>query len=298
MVYKKPVAEKPKGPFGDNGLIEVLVMDSYTHKPVIGAGIVFQGGDIIYRADVHTNMDGLAYIVLPAGTYTLARSGGKYYKPKNLDMEIRVDAGQTQALHIELDHKSAFRGMVVDEGGQPIGGAILEFFFPSKDQSNIVTKADGRYSFTYDPKNVARLPSLLIVTHKRRNLGTAIRPKYKYDDDLVIVLRPLISATGTVTDSDGKVLKDAEIEIHITKGGGSKITFRGKMGAISTDSQGHYKTPGFPPLPKGFEYHLKFTKGWYYAKSIKLEPDDLVPGGVLVRDMSIIPGERIRKQQR
>ena len=136
-----------------------------------------------------------------------------------------------------------------------------------------------------------------MVTHKRRNLAAAIGLRNEHEEDVTIVLEPAVSGTGTVTDSDGNALKGAEIEILIARGKNEKITFRGMMGAISTDSEGRYRTPGFPPLPEGFDYYLRFGKGWYYPKTVKLDVTDLIPGEVIGIDMSLTSGKRLLKKQ-
>jgi len=247
MTPKVPVVEKPKNLPGGNGLIEVLVTDSQTRSPVAGAGIVFQGEDIIYRAAIHTNIDGLAYLVLPAGTYTLARSGeNKYYNPKNPNREIRVDVEQTQAVHVELDHKPAFGGIVVDEGGQPVSGAVLKLVYARMDGDQALTKGDGSFIFTYNPGSIVRnMGPCLKVSHQRRNLSALVdlAGGDDYRRDLNIVLKKTTAAADTpanpvkitVVDANGQPVPKVKV-VHFYEY--DREWTRRKRGYMTTDEAG------------------------------------------------------------
>ena len=287
MAPKKPVAEKPKGPFGGNGLIEVLVTDSDTRSTVVGASVVFQG-DNVHGAAVHTNSDGLAYMVLPVGTYTLTRSGGsKYHKPKKINVQIEVEEGQTQEMHIEIDHKEGIEGAVFDPEGRPVGGALLEMIPFAMEGYHSSTKGNGKFSITYDPmdRRYRRVggPVCLIITHKRRKLAASFKSNRGYEKDVEIVLKPAIRIAGNVIDEEGVPTKAVIKVIPYDKGKQSGRDF----GQVMSNAQGLYEMLIPADLPVDYTYKLSFWANGTSEQYYSLDEIEKKPGESVIKDVVI-----------
>ncbi|MBW8041752.1 MAG: carboxypeptidase regulatory-like domain-containing protein [Planctomycetes bacterium] len=291
MTPKKPVAEKPKGPFGGNGLIEVLVTDSDTRSPVAGAGIAFQGEDIIFRAGVPTNIDGLAYIVLPAGEYTLSRIwGGKNYEYEQINMQVEVKAGQTHALHIEINrkHKDGIDGTVFDPNGRPAGGALLEMIPFDMEGYHSRTIGNGKFSILYAPMDMrhsgATGPVCLIIIHRRRKLAASYKPKSGYEKDVEIILKPAIRISGKVIDKEG-VPTQATIKVipydKRYKNDGEEF------GQVSSNAQGLYEILIPADLPPDYTYKLSFWANGTAEQFYSLDEIEKKPGEIVIKDVVI-----------
>lgn len=291
MAPKKPVAEKPKGPFVGNGLIEVLVTDSDTRSPVVGAGIAFQGEDIIFRAGVHTNIDGLAYIVLPAGKYTLSRIwGGKNYEFEQINMQVEVKAGQTHALHIEINrkHKDGIDGTVFDPNGKPVGGALLEMIPFDMEGYHSRTIGNGKFSILYAPVDMRRIgatgPVCLIITHRRRKLAASFKPTRGYEKDVEILLKPAIRIAGKVIDEKGV---PTEAVIKVIPYDKRNNTSGEDFGQVGSNLQGLYEILIPADLPSDYTYKLSFWANGTSEQFYSLDEIVKKPGETVIKDVLI-----------
>jgi protocatechuate 3,4-dioxygenase beta subunit len=289
MTPEVPVVEKPKNPPGGNGLIKVLVTDSYTQGPVSGASVVFEGENVPGAA-VNTNSDGLAYMVLPAGKYTLTRSGGsEHHKPKKINVQVEVEEGQTQEMYVEIDHKEGIEGTVFDPEGRPVGGALLEMIPFNMEGGHSYTKGDGKFSITYDPMDRRYRgtdgPVSLIIIHRRRRLAASFKPKRRYEKDVNIILKPAIRIAGKVVDREG-VPTEATIKVLPYS---KRYKTRGvEFGQVGSNLQGLYEILIPSDLPTDYKYKLSFwangtSEQYYSLDEIKKKPGESVVKDVVIR---------------
>lgn len=298
MTPKKAVTEIPKGPFVDGGLVEVFVADSNTTEPLENASVVFQGENITNGATSYTNKQGLAYIVLPSGTYTLTGIGGrKDYRSRKVNSQIEVEPRQTCIRDVKLNHKAGFEGIVVDQQDQPVGGAFFELIPFHTDKYDFTTKADGKFSVAFEPTSIhlrhADGPPCWIIIHKRRKLGAYLRRTKGYKKNVRIVLRPAIRIIGKVTDED-RIPTKATVEIVPRH---KKYKSKGdRFGKVTSNEQGLYEILVPPELPADYTYTLNFWANGTSVQSYSIDTKDKTDGQIIIKDV-IIKGTVVRPRR-
>ena len=281
---------KPETIPENNSLIEVRVTDSVTEEPFSNAQVEFRSTGIAGKATVHTNEEGVAYLVLPSkDSVTLYSCSRSTYQSKKINQEFFLETGQEYHYDIELGNKPGIQGVIVDKQGYPVGGVSLRMVFGKMEPENFTTIADGKFKVTYNSgasKNELygsnkSLPCLIFY-HKRRNLAASIKIGKDFVKEAEIVLKPAVTVEGIVKDPEGKPLEGAVVEVRIWIGGYDKLDCGRKA---KTNSEGYYSIKGLAPLPDEFSYYLNFEKGNYFPQSTELE--ELVPGETIIRDKVI-----------
>jgi len=115
-------------------------------------------------------------------------------------------------------------------------------------------------------------------------------------DDLAIAVEPAPIVRGTVTDSQSKPVPNANIRMQISDKEGYLCT--NLDDEIKTDLHGQYQLPALPPLVQGHIYRVDISAYIYIQKAdytqvrtisseFEIEPNDLIPGEVLIKDVTL-----------
>jgi hypothetical protein len=168
--------------------------------------------------------------------------------------------------------RTVYSGTVTDLDGNAIEGAKLHIL--TYHRIRTVSGQQGEYEMSWDASKVPKSHDIYIIArHEEKNLAAAtkVRPDKKTHN---ITLLPAITATGTVTDSDGNPIENATVYFGFTAAKGY-ITSFAERDRFAADSRGIYKVPFIPPKNR---YLVSFHAEGYGSKSISVNTDDAVDG--------------------
>jgi len=168
--------------------------------------------------------------------------------------------------------RTVYSGTVTDLDGNAIEGAKLHIL-----RHHGIRTTSGRqseYEISWDASKVPESHDIYIIArHEEKNLAAAtkVRPDTQTHN---IILLPAVTATGTVTDSDGNPLEKAAVSFGITAAKGYITSFAERR-RFTADSRGIYKVPFIPPKNR---YLVRFHAEGYGSKRISVNTDDAVDG--------------------
>jgi RNA polymerase sigma factor (sigma-70 family) len=122
---------------------------------------------------------------------------------------------------MQLERGTTVAGLVLDEAGQPVAGAEIQFEGPGNDESlaeNIQfgpdtmakTDASGHWSCNLIPRNLEQI-SLLVTHQDYAETNLNVRPAAPDASRLVITLPAGFSVSGLVQDSNAKPIEGATV---------------------------------------------------------------------------------------
>jgi protocatechuate 3,4-dioxygenase beta subunit len=122
---------------------------------------------------------------------------------------------------MKLERGVSIGGVVIDQAGQPVAGAQIEFNGPGNDSSlaeNIqfgpdsrsVTDANGQWSCDMIPKDFEKV-SLLVTHSQYAETSLTVRPSAPDANRLVITMPAGFSVAGIVQDSSGNPVAGATV---------------------------------------------------------------------------------------
>jgi protocatechuate 3,4-dioxygenase beta subunit len=170
---------------------------------------------------------------------------------------------------------TVYSGTVTDLDGNAIEGAKLHIF--ANYGIKTVSGQQGEYEISWD---VSKVPEshrdiYIIAQHDEKNLAAATRVEPDTQTQNITLL-PAVTATGTVTDSNGNPIENATVYFGFTAAKGYIDSFAERR-RFAADSRGIYKVPFIPPKNR---YLVRFHAVGYGSKRISVNTDDAV-GGVL-----------------
>jgi hypothetical protein len=255
-----------------DGVCTVRVTARGTGEPVAEAVV-----DVSMEVDkanvvaipVRTSAAGVGLVRYPVGRatrlwFTVAKADWA-----SQDANLQLVEGSTNSLEIELHPVSKIRGMVHDAAGKPLAGVQLVVWPDFRTQAKGgKTQADGSYQITWNPQSYGGQGAAfyLIAQEQKANL-TAIQEVDEGTTNLDLSLEPGLVITGRATDSDGKVLTNAE----------AQVMFWGEhMGAslgktTRVDAEGRFEVKALPPARR---YGVSVSAKGYGRKSHTLEAAD------------------------
>ncbi len=279
----------------EGGLVEFLVRDTVTREPIDEVCLELKGREEVFVPDLFTDESGKTAIVLPEGTYSVAKSSKwEGYQNASIKGTIQISNGKKYQIELEMYRKPAYSGMVVDEQGSPVNGARLQLI-PDKsamteDNCEVITAADGVFSFSWDPKEAFQEAEqmesgvFLVVTQERRNLAATFELTEASRENWKITLKKAPSITGIITDSKGKPIAAARINYEIIL---SRSNCLFEYEEIRSNEKGEYWIPALPLLPAGYEFRLDFSDSGYGSSGIPeviIGAEELSAGESLVYD--------------
>lgn len=160
------------------------------------------------------------------------------------DTNVVVRLGQTIGVaQGAVTHK--LKGTVTDAGGKPAAGAQLAVFPFNGDPRWIKSDSNGAFSLTWSlqPWQLQNGAALLVARDAARNLA-ASEGLEEDTTNLDVKLKPALTLTGLVKQTDGSPLAGAEIQLMI-KSGNSYGSLNSQTAAA--DAQGRYEIKCLPP---------------------------------------------------
>jgi protocatechuate 3,4-dioxygenase beta subunit len=194
------------------GVLEVKVVDSQG-IPVEAAGVtVFKrGGSGLAQSSSDTK--GLCRIHLPAGAYhvgDVAKRGFHSYEPS---IFFDIEQGQTIRREMTLKKADRIEGIVVDEAGNPVPDVRLALM-PSQTEA-VLSDRHGRFTMTwvkrYDDQNRPDDNTYELIAMDLKGGRAGALKMQEHMEGLRLELKPGVTITGTVVDSEGKPRERAMI---------------------------------------------------------------------------------------
>jgi uncharacterized GH25 family protein len=227
------------------GLLEVVVTDAASKKPVEKANVVIlpQGGN---RASYSiTDEDGIARIRLTPGEYQMVQVYKQGYSRDRRQETITIEDGKTEHIEYELTGQPKITGVVRDEKGKPVKGAKLKVLPGGREDAT--SDADGKFEAVYDPANWPRESTtfFLVCRYEEGNLAAAVQLE-EDAKELDITLKPGVTFTGKVVDPDGKGMINARVFVTL-RGPRWSSTIESN---IETDAEGNFEVKAIPPEQK------------------------------------------------
>jgi protocatechuate 3,4-dioxygenase beta subunit/peroxiredoxin len=251
------------------GLLEVVVKDAETKKPVDKANVSVRDQRNNTWFSARSDKDGIVRIRLTPGEYQI---GGVYkqgYTSDRRQESVTIEDGATKRVEWLLIGQPKITGVVLDEVGKPVEGVKLKIL-PAGYQDT-ASDSQGKFEVNWDPRNWGSQPTVfyLVGRHKGRNLAGAV--EVNEDTKTVDVkLRPGVIFTGKVVDLNGKGIGGAQITIMLRASNwGSSIEYRD----TKTDAQGKFEVNAIPPEHK---YSLTAMAEGYGQKRVDVQADDAV----------------------
>ncbi len=234
------------------GIIETVVHEGTTKQPIHNIRVSAYSESTSGRG--WTNSDGLTRIRVPTGEFKFYASGEgySYYRANE---PITVAKGQTKHLEILLDRTPGASGIVLDESGQPVAGALVRAH-PFGDE--VLTGSTGRFEVGFDQRRPCKC---LFARYVERNLAAIIDVKDN-SKPMKVTLKPALSIAGQVTDANGVGIPAARISlcVHLTN-----CLSRFGSEALA-DARGRYEMRAIPPEQTGFDYRISVNASGYGPK--------------------------------
>ncbi|MBN2590413.1 MAG: carboxypeptidase regulatory-like domain-containing protein [Sedimentisphaerales bacterium] len=260
------------------GLIEVLVTDSVTNKPLEGASILYkeQHSEGYYSRD--TDEGGLAIIRLLPGIYEYANVGKDGYTGFNAQTLVTIEEGKTEHFDIKLIQMPKISGVVHDQNGKPVKGVKFTVL-PTGYGLDIVSDEEGRFEIIRKDESWT---SFLVCRYEEGNLAKVVILEDN-SENLDIKLESGITLTGKVTDPKGNGIKKASVKMMLKQDMWSYITV--KNDTIKTDEEGKFEVKA---IPAEYLYEITASADGYGWQRKDIHADDAV-NNILDAGMFILP---------
>jgi len=167
--------------------------------------------------------------------------------------------------------KADYSGTVSDSDGNAIKDAKL--YILRRNNIKAVSGQQGGYEMVWGGPEFPESHEIFIIArHEGNNLASAT--KVVRDTQIQnITLKPAITATGAVTDPDGKPIENVKVSVgFITK---FYITSFSEKDTFGVNSRGIYRVPFIPP---NHRYSVSSYAEGYGSERIIVNSDDAVNG--------------------
>jgi thiol-disulfide isomerase/thioredoxin len=235
--------------FSHGGEIRGRVTDPTTGKPVAGVQVSAGGGPI--NGFATTDTEGRYAMRVLAGGYQVA-ARVPVAEPMPAPRDVQVAEGNVSTADFSIAQPPPMftaRGIVLLPDGKPAEGAEVWLAGPGRASMPFTTRADGAFAFD----GIAATDRFGIYA-RLGSLGTA-RPVAPMDGNAVTVPLSrgvLRTVRASVTDTHGKPIAGADVQLDLQSAGGSMFTVE----SAKTDGKGRYT---FQPTFAGARYLIGAT---------------------------------------
>jgi protocatechuate 3,4-dioxygenase beta subunit len=263
------------------GLLEVLVTEKGTSKPLEGANITIYNER--RRQSFHglTGDDGVGRIRLLPGAY----QWGYAYKAGFTNVEHRepltIEEGSTKRLEWQLSSLPKLTGVVRDPAGKPVEGVNLTVC-PMGGRRDVKSDAEGKFEVSWDTGMAVdeRQAPILVCRYMEGNLATAVIIS-EGKQTLDITLKPGVIATGKVVDPNGRGIPNAQIRIMLRQTMWASTMSRE---LIQTNTEGNFEIRA---LPAENRYEVNVNANGYGGKHLEINADNAIDGQIKIEKLTL-----------
>jgi protocatechuate 3,4-dioxygenase beta subunit len=257
------------------GLLEVLVKEDRSQKPVEKASISLRYAAQDQWLSGVTDANGIARIRLVAGDYRLGGIYKEEYTRQDQEKPFTIVEGQTTRMEETLGGLPTVSGVVYDDAGKPLEGATVKIL-PGGRGKNAVSDADGKFQVLYDTQGwpSGQTVFFMIARHPGRNLAAA-QPVDDAGAKMEVKLQPAATLAGRVMDPNGKPIQGAYLQVMLRESnwGSSFLSSR----SVVSNAQGEFEAP---TLPAGHRYSVTASAEGYGQARIETTEDQMTAGKV------------------
>ncbi len=239
------------------GLIEMVAREGQTGQPIARLGVYFwktiQNERFTFYKDVVADANGVLHVAAPAGECQFS-TGVEGYSPSSHRGTVLVTAGQTTKAEIVMDRDPRLTGIVLDTGGQPVSGALVNNGAASTD-------AGGQFEVRVPADSLAEK---WIIRHLQRNLAAVVDIQHD-GQPAQITLKPALIVAGRITDPKGAGIPAARMALHARI---PQVSLPYGQEFL-TDSQGRYEMTAVAPGQDGVEYRLSVNASGYGTRQFR-----------------------------
>ncbi len=256
---------------GKGGLLEVLVTDAQTAKPLKEASIYFRHQSSSLSFSGRSNDKGIGQIRVLPGVYTSANVYKQDYSSLYRQETITIEEGSTKRLEWQLSLQPKVVGIVRDLDDKPVKAAKLSIL-PGGNR-NMESNADGSFEVSWNPERFGgeeRENPLLVCRDIEGNLANVviISDGIKNVD---VKLQPGITVIGKVVDPNGRGIEDAQIRMMLRQTmWASTFTERD---SIKTEAEGNFEARA---IPAEYGYNINVSADGYGGEEKDIHADDAV----------------------
>jgi len=254
-------------------IIETVFREGTTKQPIHNIRVSAYSKS--YSALAWTDADGITHIRVPADEFNFYASG-EGYSSYRANEPTTVTKNQTTHLEILLDRTPGASGIVFDESGQPVTGALVRAH-PFGDE--VATDNNGGFEVGFDQGRPAQY---LFARHTESNLAAIVIAKGP--EPIKISLKPALSISGQVTDANAVGIPVARISlcVHV-------INCLSRFGSETlADARGRYEMRAIPPEQTGFDYLISVNASGYGPKEYKRISITGEPGTTVKMDTLVL----------
>jgi 5-hydroxyisourate hydrolase-like protein (transthyretin family) len=252
----------------NKGLIEILIQDADTKKPIEGASVYIRNEDTMQFFGAITNKDGLAKISAAAGKYMTNSAYKAGFQNWVQNITLTVEKGKTSQLEIQLTGPTNIKGIVKDKAGKPLDGVKLQIS-PAFASVQTVSDANGMFALQLDSQNQMIYGGesiFLIARDQKKNLAESVEIE-KGTKSLNITLKPAVVITGRVINTAGKGIAGASVSVQILVSN----TYT-SIEAAKTDKEGKFEVKA---LPTECNYYISISAEDYGTASVAVEGSEV-----------------------
>ncbi|HUW19983.1 MAG TPA: carboxypeptidase regulatory-like domain-containing protein [Sedimentisphaerales bacterium] len=267
------------------GLLEVVVTDAETKKPIGRANLSVRRGDSDEWFGGVSDGEGIARIRLAPGEYKFAGAYKEGYTYDRGEQTVVIEDGKTERMDLALRGQPKISGVVRDPEGKPVEGVKLKVC-PVGHQ-DISSDAEGKFEVRWDPRSWGpeerEMAFYLVARQEERNLAAAV----EIEEDartLDVNVVPAVIFTGKVVDPNGNGIPEAKINVMLQASRwGSPIT-DWQRGGATADSEGKFEVKAIPP---GHKYSVIASAEEYGRNQVQVSSEDAVDNRLAVGEMTL-----------
>ena len=249
------------------GLLEVLVTDSATSRPIEQANVSLMpvgGGSGSGKA---TDKAGIARFRQMPGEYRISylyKEG--YSRQRQQDETVTIEDGKTIRVEMQLAGLPKITGVVRDDRGLPVEGVSLKICPMGGSAESCISDAEGKFEASWDPgswHNSERPAMILLARQIERNLAASVDVD-ENTHQVDVTLKPGVICTGKVVDFDGKGIANARLLVML-----QGPRWGSSIGRYTvSDAEGNYEIKALTPEHK---YSIEASADGYGRDRIVVE---------------------------
>jgi len=262
------------------GLLEVLVTETGTNKPLEGARVYVY--DQRRRQSYHggTGDDGVGRIRLLPGVYQSGDAFKEGFSIARHQEAITAEEGVTKRLELQLKPMPTIAGIVRDINGKPVEGATLQVC-PMGGQE-VRSNTEGKYKISWDIGRAVdeRQVPLLVCRYVEGNQAVIVSIP-EGAKKLDIALKPGVIVSGRIVNPDGAGIDNARIRIMLRQTMWGSTMSRESIG---TDAEGNFEIKAIPVENR---YELSFNAVGYGGKRLEIHADEALDNRLKVGEVTL-----------